>query len=132
MACTQTRTFPTRESLCLALSTAASQNAPFALVVDDDVLIRMDAADILERAGFRPLEACAAAEALQMLETHAGRVQLLFTDVEMLGSRDGFALASETAQRWPHVKILVASGNIEPQPDDMPEHAVFIGKPFSR
>lgn len=30
---------------------------PFALVTDDDAIIRMDAADILERAGFRVLEA---------------------------------------------------------------------------
>jgi CheY-like chemotaxis protein len=35
----------------------ADDTAPHALVVDDDALIRMDAADIIEQAGFRPLEA---------------------------------------------------------------------------
>ncbi|WP_197075308.1 MULTISPECIES: hypothetical protein [unclassified Sphingomonas] len=32
-------------------------DAPFALIVDDDGIIRMDACDILSDAGFRPLEA---------------------------------------------------------------------------
>jgi DNA-binding NtrC family response regulator len=105
--------------------------APHALVVDDDALIRMDAADILLDAGFRPYEACEVDDAIKILEDSADRIQLLFTDVQMPGSRDGFALARECAERWPHVKILVASGQAKPGPNDMPEGAIFIGKPFS-
>lgn len=104
---------------------------PFALVVDDDMMILMDACAILEEAGFRPLEATTADEALDVLAQYDGQVQLLFTDVQMPGSRDGFALARETAARWPHIKILVASGNLKPAPDDLPEGAMFLGKPFS-
>ena len=105
--------------------------APAALVVDDDALIRMTACDILEDAGFETLEARDVDEALLVMGQHHAAVQLLFTDVEMPGSRDGFALAREVAQRWPHVGILVASGNVKPDPDAMPDGAVFIGKPFS-
>ncbi len=105
--------------------------APHALVVDDDALIRMDAADIIEEAGFRPLEAYDVDSALVVLEASADDIQLLFTDVQMPGNRDGFALARECAERWPHIKILVASGQAKPGQDDLPEGAVFIGKPFS-
>lgn len=88
---------------------------PYALVVDDDALIRMDAADIIEEAGFRPLEAYDVDSALVVLKTTADDIQLLFTDVQMPGSRDGFALARECAERWPHIKILVASGQAKPR-----------------
>lgn len=104
---------------------------PYALVVDDDALIRMDAADIIEEAGVRPLEAYDVDSAIVLLETSADDIQLLFTDVQMPGSRDGFALARECAERWPHIKILVASDQANPGADDLPECAVFIGKPFS-
>jgi CheY-like chemotaxis protein len=105
--------------------------APHALVVDDDALIRMGAADIIEEAGFRPLEAYDVDSALVVLEASADDIQLLFTDVQMPVGRDGFALARECAERWPHIKILVASGQAKPGPDDLPEGAVFTGKPFS-
>jgi NAD(P)-dependent dehydrogenase (short-subunit alcohol dehydrogenase family) len=40
---------------------------PHALVVDDDALIRMDAADILLDAGFRPYEACDPDDAINIV-----------------------------------------------------------------
>ena len=104
---------------------------PYALVVDDEGLSRMDAADILEQAGFRTLEAPTGDKALELLRQHHQEVALLFTDVQMPGEHDGFALARRTADAYPHISIVVASGRIEPGPDDMPEGARFIGKPFS-
>lgn len=106
-------------------------DAPCALVADDDPLILMDACDILSLAGFRPLEAGTVAAAIALLEEHVGDIGLLFTDVQMPGGRDGFDLARETARRWPEVKILVASGDRRPGPDDLPDGAMFISKPFS-
>lgn len=91
----------------------------------------MDACDILSDAGFRPLEAENVDKALSVLEQRAGDITLLFTDVQMPGGRDGFDLARETAERWPDIKILVASGAAKPGPDDLPPNAVFVGKPFS-
>lgn len=105
--------------------------APAALVVDDDALIRMDACAILEDAGFTTLDARDADAALRIMEDSHDTVQLLFTDVQMPGSCDGFALAREVARRWPHVGILVASGQMTPSPGAMPDGAHFIGKPFS-
>jgi DNA-binding response OmpR family regulator len=106
-------------------------NAPKALVADDDALIRMEACAILEDAGFLALDAGNADDALALLVKEQASVQLLFTDVEMPGSKDGFALAREVSRRWPHIGILVASGQRSPRVGDMPEGAHFIGKPFS-
>jgi DNA-binding NtrC family response regulator len=113
------------------MSGSAQSSAPYALVVDDDGLIRMDAMDILADAGFRTFEACDGDTAMTLLSREHALIVLLFTDVQMPGSRDGFAVARETASRWPHIAIVVASGQVQPGPGDMPEGACFIGKPFT-
>ena len=109
----------------------AAHHRPYALVVDDDQLIRMGAAEIIEDAGFIPLEAGTGDEGIVLLQAHHDLVQLLFTDVQMPGLRDGFALARETALQWPHIAIVIASGELRPGFEDLPVGAVFIDKPFS-
>jgi DNA-binding NtrC family response regulator len=107
-----------------------SPNSPYALVVDDNVLILLDACAMVREAGFRPLDACDVDAAIAHLERHTTDIALLFTDVQMPGGRDGFDLAREVAARWPTITILVASGLITPEPDQLPDGAVFIQKPF--
>ena len=104
---------------------------PYALGVDDDGLLRMDVAEILEEAGFRTMEAETGDEAMTVLEQHHLDVVLLFSDVEMPGSRNGFALAREVAVKWPAISIVIASGRLLPGDGELPEGAHFIGKPFS-
>jgi DNA-binding NtrC family response regulator len=103
---------------------------PIALVVDDEPLIRMDAGDILSEAGFHVVEARNADEAYALLDEHMS-LRLLFTDVQMPGELDGFALARRVAEGWPHVCVIVASGAIGPGPHDLPPGAQFINKPFT-
>ena len=104
---------------------------PYALVVDDDELLRMDTAEILEQAGFRAFAAEDGDAAILVLEQHHLDIVLLFSDVEMPGSRDGFALAREVAVRWAHIALVIASGRRHPVAGELPEGARFIGKPFS-
>lgn len=108
-----------------------SEGAPYALVVEDDVPIRIAALDIIEDAGFEGLGASTADEALPLLQLHEGEIALLFTDVEMPGSMDGMKLARHVAARWPDIGILVASGRVTPSDGDLPTGAIFLGKPFS-
>ena len=101
-----------------------------ALVVEDEPLIMMEAVDILEAEGFEVFEAWSADKALALLEGR-GPVQVLFTDVHMPGSMNGFGLAREVKRRWPETAVIVCSGHVKPGPDDMPAGARFIDKPFS-
>ena len=98
------------------MSEAATQDpeasAAFALVVDDTAMILMEATDILEDARFCTYSANDAEEALRLMETYGQDVDLLFTDVEMPGAMNGFQLAKLVAERWRHVRILVASGRV--------------------
>lgn len=104
---------------------------PYALAVDDDPLILMDARDILEDAGYRCHEADDGDSAIELLSAKAEQIMLLFSDVEMPGSIDGFELAREVSARWPWIDIVIANSNISPEPGDMPEKATFISKPFT-
>ena len=61
----------------------------------------------------------------------ADSITLLFSDVEMPGGTDGFALARHVSSTYPWIEIVIASGRIKPESGDMPENATFIGKPFS-
>jgi two-component system, response regulator PdtaR len=104
--------------------------APVVLVVEDEPLVRMTAADELEEYGFHVLEAANADEALTLMEGHAVDVQVLFTDLNMPGSMDGIALAEEVHRRWPHIHLLISSGREELQPDEIPNHGHFVAKPY--
>jgi DNA-binding NtrC family response regulator len=105
---------------------------PYALVVDDDPLIMMDTTSILEDAGFRFHEAMTGDEAKLILQQHGESIILLFSDVDMPGDTNGFALARHTAEHWPAIEIVIASGHVMPKAGEMPEKATFISKPFNK
>jgi CheY-like chemotaxis protein len=62
------------------------------LVVEDDEILRMCAANVIADAGFTPIEAANADEAIAILESRSD-IALLFTDIQMPGSMDGLGLA---------------------------------------
>jgi CheY-like chemotaxis protein len=99
------------------------------LVVEDEMLIRMDAVEILRAAGFDILEAANADEAILMLERHSD-VRLVFTDIDMPGSMNGLKLAAAVRDRWPPVRIIATSGHFKVQAGDLPADARFITKPY--
>ena len=55
------------------------------LVVDDDAAVRQVTARVLEREGYRVLQAGEGAEALRVAREHSGPLDLLLTDVVMPG-----------------------------------------------
>jgi CheY-like chemotaxis protein len=100
------------------------------LVVEDDAVIRMDTVSMIADAGFEVIEATNADEAIVLLETR-GDISVVFTDIEMPGSMNGLRLAFAVRDHWPPVAIIIASGRIRPQPDEMPSDAAFLRKPYS-
>ena len=106
-----------------------SERQPIALVVDDQPLVRMDAADIITAAGYDVLEAADAEEALFYLKEYPS-IRLLFTDIQM-PEIDGLSLVWHVKANWPHVRVIVTSGAMVPGEDELPREARFIAKPFS-
>ena len=103
--------------------------APVVLLVEDEPLVREFEIDVLQDAGFRVLEARTADEAFDMLRGRPD-VRIVFTDVDMPGSLNGFEFARLVHQGWPEVAILVSSGKLAPQDGDLPAGAAFIAKPY--
>lgn len=91
---------------------------PIALVVDDEPLILLDTADMISDEGYSVVEASTADQAFAFLDRHSS-LQLLFTDVQMPGDLDGFGLARIVAERWPHIRVVIASGAIIRGPGDL-------------
>ncbi len=94
------------------------------------MMLRMRAVDIVEDAGFSPVQAVDADEALSILESRSD-ISLLFTDIQMPGSMDGLKLAHAVHDRWPAIKIILVSGQVEPSDADRPQDSRFFGKPLS-
>jgi len=79
------------------------------LIVDDEEELTLIAKTILEKLGYTTLCAYGADEALQILEKTPD-IDLLFSDVIMGGSLNGFELAKTAVKIRPKLKILLTSG----------------------
>jgi two-component sensor histidine kinase/CheY-like chemotaxis protein len=99
------------------------------LIVEDEMILRMRAVDIVEDAGFTPIEAVNADDALAILESRSD-IEMLFTDIQMPGSMDGLKLAHAVHERWPLIKIILVSGQLTLTDADKPVDSRFYGKPL--
>jgi len=103
---------------------------PYAvLIVEDEPILRLHAVDLVEEAGFAAIEAKNADEAIAILENRSD-IMLLFTDVHMPGSMDGLKLAHAVRDRWPPIKIVVVSGQLKVEENQLPSDCRFFDKPF--
>jgi len=100
------------------------------LIVEDEMMLRMRAVDIVEDAGYTPLEALDAAEAVAILESRSD-VALMCTDIQMPGQMDGMGLAHAVHERWPTIGIIVVSGQLNLPHLDLPPGSRFFGKPLN-
>ncbi len=99
------------------------------LIVEDEPLVRMMVIELFQDEGFEVLEAADADQALAVFDRRPD-VALLFTDVEMPGSIDGYALARWAQVHRPAVKTMIVSGRAMPRAGDVPKGAAFVGKPY--
>jgi CheY-like chemotaxis protein len=99
------------------------------LIVEDEVLLRMHAADVLEDAGYIVIQAENADQAVAILEARTD-IKILMTDIEMPGTMDGVKLAHAVRNRWPPVKIVVVSGRVGKEQIVLPDGSLLFGKPF--
>jgi two-component sensor histidine kinase/CheY-like chemotaxis protein len=105
------------------------ESATNVLVVEDEMVLRMRAVDIVEDAGFRAIQATNADQALSILEERSD-IALLFSDIQMPGSMDGLKLAHAVHERWPSIKIILVSGQLKPTDAETPADTRFFGKPL--
>jgi CheY-like chemotaxis protein len=108
----------------------ATTKRPVVLVVEDEFLTRMHAAEMIEEAGFEVVEASNADEAVAILEARLD-IAVVFTDIPMPGSMDGLKLARAVRSRWPPIHIVATSGFVDVRTTDLPDGGRFLPKPYS-
>jgi len=99
------------------------------LIVEDSIIIRMGAVDLVKSAGYEALEASDADGAISILEQRDD-IDLVFTDVQMPGTMDGIKLSHFIHNRWPPVKLIVASANTILEESSLPDGSKFLPKPY--
>ena len=97
------------------------------LAVDDDALVRMNTAAMLEDLGHRAIEAASGREALAVLD-RGDTVDLVITD-QAMPSMTGVQLASAVRERSPRIPIILATGYAE-LPPGTDANLVKLDKPF--
>lgn len=101
---------------------------PNVLVVDDEVLVRMVVADMLQQQGFTVVEAGSADEALKILEARED-ISAIVSDIRMPGQIDGMGLAAIVSTRWPKIATLLVSAYTAPMVGALPDGVSFMPKP---
>jgi DNA-binding NtrC family response regulator len=99
------------------------------LVVEDEPLVRIVAADSIVESGVMAWEAGDAREALKVLAEHP-RIGLIFIDVNMPGEMDGLELAKKVNSDRPEMALIVTSGHVRVPDCKIPDHGTFLPKPY--
>lgn len=103
------------------------------LIVEDEVLVRLDIAEYLRGEGYTVLEAASGDEARTVFGA-VDEIDLVFSDVNMPGSLDGKGLAIWISEHYPQVPVMLASGihaALQDAKDACPSIAATFDKPYS-
>ena|SRR5215475_8919193 len=110
---------------------AAPAGPPSVLVVEDEVLVRTSVAEYLRACGYRVLEAKDADEATLILRNDDD-IDIVFTDVQMPGSLDGFGLAQWVRRERPRTRVIITSGVVRASEAarDLCAEGPLLAKPY--
>jgi DNA-binding NtrC family response regulator len=100
------------------------------LIVEDDAELRWLTATLLEESEFDAIECESAEAALAIMLMHGQDVNMIFADIRLPGVMDGIDLAREVKMRWPHLVVVLTSGNPGERLEHMPPGVQFMPKPW--
>jgi len=101
------------------------------LLVEDELLIRLLAAEVLHEEGFKVIEAADGTQAVQLIDGPDG-FDLLLTDVQMPGPIDGIQVAIHARKRYPSIPVVVVSARPlnARRLDGLGLRKTFVSKPY--
>jgi CheY-like chemotaxis protein len=111
----------------------AAQSSPqrrLALIVEDDAELRWLTAALLEESELDIIECESAEAALATMLIRGKDVALIFADLRLPGVMDGVDLAREVKIRWPHLTVVVTSGNPGERLEQLPAGVIYMPKPW--
>ena len=101
-----------------------------ALVVEDDAELRWLSAKLLEESELDIVECESAEAALAVMLMRGAEVAMIFADIRLPGVMDGVDLAREVKMRWPHLTVVLTSGNPGDRLKQLPPGVLYLPKPW--
>lgn len=102
---------------------------PTVLVVEDQALLRLYVAEMIEQAGYAVLSAEDADEALQIMK-HNPQIRAVFSDFEMPSVMTGLDLGHHLSRTRPDIAFVLTSGRQVAGSFTLPPKSLFVSKPF--
>jgi PAS domain S-box-containing protein len=109
------------------IQTAPPPGSEAVLVVDDEAALLDVAASYLEALGYNVFKAIDGKQALKVLEAHPD-IDIMFSDVIMPGSLDGYELASLVQEKYPSLKVLLSSGFIKRREESVNDDSNYLAE----
>jgi CheY-like chemotaxis protein len=107
---------------------SAQVDAMTVLVVEDEEMLLSIIQAEFEEAGFG-VAACATGEEAVAFLAGAGRVDLLFTDIQLPGALDGWGVAEQARSLAPDLPVIYATGFSVGPPRQVPG-SILLRKPY--
>jgi DNA-binding NtrC family response regulator len=101
-----------------------------AVIVEDDADLRWLTATLLEESDLDIIECESAEAALATMHICGKDVSMIFADIRLPGVMDGVDLAREVKMRWPHLMVVVTSGNPGDRLEHLPPDVLYMPKPW--
>lgn len=126
---------PGYRSAPMAIETFVQETNTTILIVDDNEQARTMGAAMLERLGYRVLQAESGRTAIEILKSEHDNITLIFTDIFLRDDMNGTELADKIGEIYPQIKVLFTSGYTEKamrEHYNLIENRPFIGKPYNK
>lgn len=99
------------------------------LVVDDEPLLRRIARKLLQKLGYRVLEAASGQSALEIFQERGVEINLVLLDLIMPGL-NGYQTLERLRALNPEVPVLMCSGYGDGAEEELPPGVKFLSKPY--
>jgi two-component system NtrC family sensor kinase len=113
----------------LAVVEAPSEAAGTVLLVEDNADVAEVGAGYLRQLGYRVRSVANAQAAIAALRLDSD-VDLVFSDILMPGGMNGLELASEIAERFPSIPVLLTTGYSASAQDAVRQGVIVLQKPY--
>ncbi|MBP2302240.1 response regulator [Azospirillum picis] len=101
------------------------------LIVEDEPILRIDAVDMVEQAGFDAVEATNVEHAIRILEERKD-IRVVYMDLDMPRGVKGIEIAAAIRNRWPPIEIILTAAFFTAADLDLPVRAEFFPKPIRK
>ena len=112
----------------MSVSVGNGARALVVLVIEDEFLVRCDVADCLRDAGYVVVETASGEEAIALCKSNTS-IDIVFTDINLVGPASGWDVAECFRIERPDVPVLYTSGKSVDAQRCIPE-SEFVAKPY--